>query len=170
MTLIFNTMRHTPSWVWVVLLLLIYSGLKARRPRRQTQLRLLLLPAIFLVWGLVSIFLALPAWGAGLVGFAAAFVLCGALSWRLNKDVGYYDASGGQYVRAGTGWPLVVMLLTFAGRYYCAIQLAWEPTLATSAVFCALSGIVGGFSAGFFAAGSGRLLMQRYYPVSADPA
>lgn len=60
-------LRHTPYWVWTILGYLIYVGVKASRPRQQSLVRMLVVPMIFMVWGISAIFhtLRLPLEAAG---------------------------------------------------------------------------------------------------------
>ncbi|MFJ5457730.1 DUF6622 family protein [Pectobacterium sp. CHL-2024] len=60
-------LRHTPYWVWIVLGYLIYAGVKASQPRQQSLVRMLVVPMIFMAWGISAIFhtLQLPLAAAG---------------------------------------------------------------------------------------------------------
>ncbi|QTF08899.1 hypothetical protein HC231_14040 [Brenneria izadpanahii] len=152
--------RHTPSWVWILLAYLIYAGIKARQPRQQSLRRLLVLPIIFLCWGLSSILHNLTMTEVAVAGFVLALIIGLALGWMLGKNAGVYRADIQCFERAGSSVPLVLMLLTFCLRFYFSVQLAWFPALADSAVFCALSGAVGGITGGIFSGIALRLLNQ----------
>lgn len=47
--------RHTPLWVFALLAFLIWLGAQALRPRAVPLWRLVLVPAAFIVWGVVSL-------------------------------------------------------------------------------------------------------------------
>nr|WP_234932178.1 DUF6622 family protein [Pectobacterium carotovorum] len=74
-------LRHTPYWVWIVLGYLIYVGVKASRPRQQSLARMLVVPMVFMVWGISAIFhtLRLPLAAAG--GFLLALTIGLCIGW-----------------------------------------------------------------------------------------
>ncbi|MCG8710523.1 DUF1453 family protein [Brenneria sp. 4F2] len=153
-------LRHTPSWVWVLLAYLIYAGIKARQPRRQSLPRLLLLPIVFLYWGASSILHTLAIREVAVAGFVLALSVGACLGWMLGKTAGVYRPDSRDFERRGSSVPLVLMLLTFCLRFYFSVQLTWFPELADSVIFCALSGAVGGITGGIFSGITLRLLNQ----------
>ncbi|MCL2898644.1 DUF6622 family protein [Brenneria tiliae] len=152
--------RHTPSWVWIVLAYLLYAGMKARRPRQQSLSRLLVLPLVFLCWGVAALFHTLAMVEAAAGGFLLALIIGLGLGWRLGKNAGVYREEIRRFERAGSSVPLALMLLTFGLRFYFSMQLARFPELANSVLFCTLSGAAGGITAGIFCGISIRLLNQ----------
>lgn len=52
---ILNMLQNTPWWAFVLLALLIVLGIQALRPRTIAVWRLLIVPAAFIVWGLISL-------------------------------------------------------------------------------------------------------------------
>ncbi|AIA71611.1 DUF6622 family protein [Pectobacterium atrosepticum] len=153
-------LRHTPYWVWAVLGYLIYAGVKASQPRRQPLARMLIVPAVFMVWGISSIFhtLMLPLAAAG--GFLLMLMIGLGIGWMWGAISGTYLPEPRCFQRTGSWWPLVLMLLTFCSRFYFSVQLAQFPSLAHDPVFCLLSGAASGITAGIFSGVSLRLLNQ----------
>ncbi|HTP81901.1 MAG TPA: DUF6622 family protein, partial [Alphaproteobacteria bacterium] len=47
--------QHTPPWVAALLALLVLLGVQALRPREVPVWRLLLVPAAFIAWGILSL-------------------------------------------------------------------------------------------------------------------
>ena len=47
---------HTPVWVWALFAFVIYQGITALRPREVPIWRLLIVPAVFIVWGASKLF------------------------------------------------------------------------------------------------------------------
>jgi hypothetical protein len=47
--------EHTPLWVFALLALLVFFGVQALRPRKPRMLRLLIVPAVFITWGVTSL-------------------------------------------------------------------------------------------------------------------
>ncbi|AOR64768.1 DUF6622 family protein [Pectobacterium wasabiae] len=154
------TLRHTPYWVWAVLGYLIYAGVKASQPRRQSLVRMLVVPMVFMVWGVSAIFHTLQLPLAAVGGFLLMLVIGLSIGWIWGTTSGIYLPEPRCFQRTGSWWPLVLMLLTFCFRFYFSVQLARFPTLAHDPVFCLLSGAVGGITAGIFSGVSLRLLNQ----------
>ena len=48
----YQVLIHTPVWVFALLAFLVWQGIKAMRPRTVTIWRSLIVPAVFIVWGL----------------------------------------------------------------------------------------------------------------------
>ena len=63
---------HAPTWVWVLLVVLVLRGVKALQDRTMSLTRLLLLPVIFLVWGGYALCqdteMSVLAWVSALIG------------------------------------------------------------------------------------------------------
>ncbi|MFJ5493622.1 DUF6622 family protein [Pectobacterium carotovorum] len=163
-------LRHTPYWVWIVLGYLIYVGVKASRPRQQSLARMLVVPMVFMVWGISAIFhtLRLPLAAAG--GFLLALTIGLGIGWAWGKTSGTYLPESRHFQRTGSWWSLVLMLLTFCSHFYFSVQLALFPVLAHDPVFCLLSGAVSGITAGIFSGVSLRLLnhMRKIRPSLAQ--
>ncbi|KHN50992.1 DUF6622 family protein [Pectobacterium fontis] len=153
-------LRHTPYWVWGVLGYLIYAGVKASQPRQQSLARMLVVPMVFMVWGVSAIFhtLQLPLAAAG--GFLLTLTVGLGLGWRWGRTSGAYLPESRCFQRTGSWWTLGLMLLTFCSRFYFSVQLSQFPTLAHDPVFCLLSGATSGVTAGIFSGISLRLLNQ----------
>ncbi|MBN3230880.1 DUF6622 family protein [Pectobacterium brasiliense] len=151
-------LRHTPYWVWIVLGYLIYAGVKASQPRQQSLVRMLVVPMIFMTWGISAIFhtLQLPLAAAG--GFLLALIIGLGIGWAWGKTSGAYRPELRVFQRTGSWWPLALMLLTFCSRFYFSVQLARFPALAHDPAFCLLSGAASGITAGIFSGVSLRLL------------
>src|SRR5579863_140752 len=106
-----NILLHTPWWVFAVFASLLALGLQALRPRVVALWRLLLTPAIFIAWGLVSLALRLapasPITGALLVlDWLAAAAAGGALAWTTTRPAAMRVEATGIAV-PGSAVPLV---------------------------------------------------------------
>ena len=150
---------HTPLWVWLLLGFVVSRGVNALRPRELAPSRVILVPAIFLVWGL-----------SGLIGGAGGFVLplglfVVAMAAGLFVGRGLAQLSPAPHIIPGNGRlampgspiPLVMIVLAFAIKYVGAVALAVidEPLLHGQIAW--LMTVVGGLFAGMF---WGRTLFQ----------
>jgi hypothetical protein len=107
---------HTPLWAWALLAYLVWQGIKAMQPRTTTVSRALIVPAIFIVWGLSRIGFGQQAYGPPLFAWtAAALVLLplGVLTPRPFE----VDHATGQIIRPGSVFPLVRNLVVFGLQY-----------------------------------------------------
>lgn len=153
LSVISQVLRHTPSWVWAVLGLLIVLGSLQLRGRRIPRLRVALLPlglGGYSLWGAASLFGlhagVLLAW-AVVMGLTAWFTQ--QLAWAPGVR---HDAATDRFLVPGSAWPLVLMLTVFAVRYSVVVTLAFHRDWAgdagvaagASAVYGALSGLLAG--------------------------
>ena len=158
-------LSHTPVWVWVLLAFLISRGITAMSPREVPAGRILIVPLVFLVWGLTGILgtdefatrLALFAFGlvAGLAGGRALAALMPAPR-RLPA---------GLLAIPGSPAPLILILLAFATKYAGSVALAMNPDAAVHTEISAAMAAVGGLFAGLF---WGRTLGQFVRALQAD--
>ena len=47
-----GVITHTPIWAWLLLAYLVWQGIKAMQPRTSSIWRALIVPMIFIIWGL----------------------------------------------------------------------------------------------------------------------
>ncbi|HUJ85727.1 MAG TPA: DUF6622 family protein [Burkholderiales bacterium] len=146
-------LRHTPSWVFGLFVLLLALGITQARARRLGRTRLSLLPLAMLglsLYGAASAFgsgpLALGSWGAAL-----AAVTLASLELPAARGVGYSCAER-TFTVPGSWLPLALMMAIFFTKYAVAVALARQPELRTATGFvAAVGGVYGMFSGLFFA-------------------
>lgn len=165
--LIVEILAHTPVWVWLLLAFLISRGAAAMRPREVSPSRVLIVPAVFFVWG-GSGLLAGPDGSAPniaafvvalLVGLTAGRAL-NALSPapRLSRDTGLL-------AMPGSSVPLILICLAFAAKYTGNVALAMASDASAHAQLASAMVAVGGLFAGLF---WGRTLGQFQRALRAD--
>ncbi len=161
-------LRGTPWWAYVLLVVLIGLGVQAARPREVGLRRLLLVPLMFVTWGLAALAARL---GAGLVPLAAWAAAAG-LGAALGAAVVRFDGAAIDHVRGtvalpGSWVPLIRNVGLFGAKYALTAAAAINPTLPLAPWDAAVSGL----SAGFFAAWLVRLAgMWRRAPGTLDIA
>ena len=144
-------LRHTPGWVYAVLLgLLLLGGLQLQT--RQRRLRSLVLVALgFGAWSVAGVLGSLghgPSGAWVLLAWAASALAVAGLG-QAGFVRGVQRSSDGQgLVIAGSAWPLVAMLGIFCLRYAMgasgAVHAAWLQAPATPWVLSALLGTASG--------------------------
>jgi hypothetical protein len=148
---IYQIISHTPIWVWFVLAFLVSRGLNAMQPRTIAPIRALIVPLIFLVWGLAGL---INSRGLGLalalfvVGAAAGFAAGSALATLMPAP--RLDQDAGTLAMPGSPIPLAIILAAFVIKYVGAVAQATAGDPATQAEIASAMALVGGVFAGAF--------------------
>jgi hypothetical protein len=149
---------HTPLWVWPLLAYLVWQGIKAMQPRTTPLWRALIVPAVFIVWGLTRLGFGQQGSIAPLIAWiAAALVLLpvGILTPRPFE----VDHDTGLIKRPGSVFPLIRNLVVFGLQYTIAVLAALH---ADDLAIGALVGrAVSGAMSGYFV-GSTIALLREY--------
>ena len=148
--MIIEILRNTPVWVWVLLVFLIFRGIKALETRRTTLQRVFLLPVIFLVWSLWSIVETLTMPVSGFGGFAIGLMAGAGVSFAIPVKPAHYVGETGLIERPGSIRPLCLILIFFISKYSLEVYRAIHPALADTMLFCIFYGVVCGVSTGLF--------------------
>ncbi|MDB5978016.1 MAG: hypothetical protein JWR07_4776 [Nevskia sp.] len=142
--------RHTPSWVWLLLAALLWRGYGMTRPQQVTQLRVAMLPALFTALSFGGVLSTFGAQPGALLCWASGLVLSAYEVQRHGAPKGAaYLAQSRSYALPGSWVPLLLIVLIFVVKYGVGIQLALhgelrqvEPfVLAVSTAYGALSGV-----------------------------
>jgi hypothetical protein len=141
---------HTPVWVWVLLAVLVFFGVRALRTRTMTVWRLMIVPGVFIIWGLVSLGLRIAAVPALIVDWLAGAALGFALAWGTTRLHGMVvDRAVGSVRLPGSSAPLSRNLAIFLAKYCLAVAIAVAPMRAGMLQHWDI--MVSGFGAGYFA-------------------
>jgi hypothetical protein len=159
---------HTPIWVFPLLAYLVWLGIKATRPRTVTIWRSLIVPAVFIVWGLSRLLSRqdyawpLVTW----VAAAAVLLVIGLLTARPFE----LDHTTGEIKRPGSWVPLIRNVTVFALQYTVAVIAAVDPHDATTAAIVgrAISGGTTGYFLGRTVALLRQYWKQRREDIKAD--
>lgn len=148
-----------PWWVFPLLALLIVLGIRATRPRAAALPRVLIVPAVFIAWGMSGLVpalaaspdLALPAAGAA-AGAALLALATGGL------DGGWVDVGRAIAHLRGSWIPLLRNVAIFTAKYAIAVAVAMHP--ADRAQLMVWSVAISGASAGYFVGWLARLTID----------
>lgn len=147
--MIFQTVSHTPRWVFVLFGVLLIPGFRLSRPHRAPIYALFAMPAAMVGLSLYAIWSsfgshgpAVLAWVAGL-GIAAS---CAVVLWR--SGIVTYSSASRCYTVPGSWLPLSLMMMIFFARYAVAASMAVHASLLESSVFALAAGLVYGRSSG----------------------
>ena len=157
-TVIVEIVKHTPTYVWLILAALVALGSLQLRDHVVTRARLALAPlglGAFSLWG------ATMAFGPG-TEVIAAWALGGVLVVFANRWIRWPRTvraeGGGRLALRGSPWPLIAMLSVFALRYTVAVTLVFHHDWARDPVFSLTSSLAYGALSGLFAARALRIL------------
>lgn len=140
-----------PKWVWLLLAVLVYGGLRDLRSRAVKPVQLLYLPLAFLLWNLKGV-VAMPGSNA-LLAFVGVLAWSGSgLAAQAARQQVDYDPASGLLHRAGSAYTLVLSLSGFVAKFAFATWLAVDPLQAQSPwvglLYGALSGLLCGLLGG----------------------
>ena len=155
---------HTPIWAFVLLAYLVWVGIKAMRPRTTTIWHSLIVPAVFIVWGL-SRLVSRQDYASPLVAWlvaAAVLMVIGLLTARPLE----LDHTTGEIKRPGSVVPLIRNITVFALQYTVAVIAAVDPHDATTAAIVGRA--ISGGTTGYFLGRTVALLRQYFRQRRAD--
>lgn len=149
MSFILTVLSHTPVTVWALLAFLVWQGVLSLRPREQSILRMLIVPAIFAANGLFLIvrepavdLRPVLAWAAGAVLLVPIGLVTGPVLFGVDRDRQLVT-------RAGSAVPLARNLILFALQYGLAMATALRPEYRP--LLALIGHAVSGASIGYFA-------------------
>lgn len=153
-------LTHTPSWVFVVFIVLLILGYQQSRNRTVNRRRLLLLPVAMLglsFYGVASSFglglLSCLPWALGVGAVTPLF------SQRLKSSV--QPGPAGSCLVQGSWWPLALMMAIFSIKYVTGYALARNLTIAFQPWFIGTVSLSLGTLSGAFFARAGATLHAR---------
>ncbi len=147
-----SILSHTPVWVWFLFLFLVSRGVKALKPRKISPQRMLMLPLIFFVWAIYSIFVELKEWHFAFIAFTLCLILGIVFGSLLAQQQprAWLDNSTKLIYRPGSPLPLILVCISFLLKYMLSVILAHRPDYASTPSFCTLYGAVSGIVDGIF--------------------
>ncbi len=155
-----HILSSTPSWVFVLFVVLLALGLRQTRTFRASLTRIAILPVAMKTLAVVGVVSAFGGASVALVGWIAAAAVAAAIVVRRPlPDSTRFDTSTRTFEIAGSVVPLALMMGIFFTKYAVAVQLAIHPALAHQTGFALVGGAVYGAFSGIFAARGIRLLM-----------
>jgi len=152
-------LTNTPVWVLALLAYLTWQGFQSLRPRTLPIWRILVVPVVFLVFGLSRLAMARGAGPEAILAWFSAALLFVWLALSRTPELLAVDRNLGTVTRPGSAIPLLRNVTVFVLQYGVGIATAMklEPRLAVAIVGHAVSGASAGYFSGWAAA-----LVRRY--------
>ena len=167
MTFAYQILIHTPIWVFPLFAYLVWLGIKAMQPRTTTIWRSLIVPAIFIVWGLSRLLSGYQHGFAPLLSWTVASLALAPVGLLTAKPF-ELDHVTGQINRPGSPIPLLRNVTIFALQYTVAVIAAVNPD--GLAVASLIGRAVSGAMTGYFLGRTVALLRQYRMQLKADVA
>lgn len=147
-----DVFQHAPTWVWVVLVMLISIGVKQMSERRRTLGRSMVMSLAMVGLSLYGVSTTFHGASAALGGWLLGAVAVLALSQMMNAWSGIRWASAERrLVVPGSVVPLVLFLSLFAIKFAVGTMVAMEPALIHQVFFDSIVGLCYGAFSGVFA-------------------
>lgn len=147
--MLYQILVHTPTWVWGVLLLLVWMGLSQTVPRTCRLRRVIALPLVACALSLYGTFAGFGTVHAAWVMWAGAALI--TVIWVASSDLPAgvrYHAEQRAFSLPGSWVPLGLMMAIFLTRYVMGVVLAMQPALsqdpAVAAIVASLYGALSG--------------------------
>jgi hypothetical protein len=166
---ILNILQHTPWWVFTLFGLLMWLGVQALRPRTLPIWRLLIIPAVFIGWGVTSLALRSMSSPPLIADWPASAAVAAAIAWTTSRlhDVGI-DRTQRLVSLPGSASPLFRNLLNFSAQYGLGVAAAIAPTAHSDLVVLNIA--VSGASAGYFLGWLARFASHYRQTTDQNPA
>jgi len=143
---------HTPVWVFVLFAGLIGIGATAMRPRNMPLRRLFITPAVFIVWGLVSL-VSKHEPSALLVGdWLITAAIGAAFGWMTTRLTGLRaDRANGRVYLPGSPALMIRIVVVFLVKYAMGVAIGINPGNAADLApwDVAVSGLMAGYFLGW---------------------
>ncbi|MDB5870897.1 MAG: hypothetical protein JWQ07_339 [Ramlibacter sp.] len=161
-------LKNTPSWVWGMLVALIWLGLSQARARTAGLARVSVMPVVMTtlsLWGIVAAFGKSPMFGYVMLAwmFAAAVMLAVITPMAVPRGT-EYDAATRTYSMRGSWIPMLLILGIFLTKYIVGVELAMKPSLAHDGQYTLVVGTLYGLFSGIFTGRAARLWLLARRP------
>ena len=168
-TMLYQIFSNTPRWVWILLLALIWLGVKQAVTRTASLQRITVIPVVMVglsLSGTVAAFGVAP-WVL-LTWLAAAGVTGALVLQRPLPQATHYNPSERRFTIPGSWVPLVLIMGLFLTKYGVGAATSMHPALALNPNFSVFFGAVYGAFSGVFVARAARLWRKALvtHPVS----
>lgn len=148
-----EVIKRTPAMVWFILAFLIVRGLNSSRDGEVSLKRMIIVPLVFMIWGLEKLFTSFHYLSIALVCYVIAAGLGSMLGYVLYSRFRRIYKKEGVFYRTGSYLPLTIILINFFMKYILNVVLAIQPDFHGDLTFNIMYSVVCGVSVGLFIGG-----------------
>ena len=151
--MLFETLSHTPPWVFAVFIVLVLLGYQQSRERVIGRTRLMLLPLAMLCYSLYGVGSSFGLAMFSLAAWVGGFVFVVVLGVRVLRPRGVvYSAAARSFRVPGSWLPLAAMMAIFAVKYLTGFAFARDLPLVHQPGFVGTVSLALGLLSGVFSA------------------
>jgi len=162
-------LQNSPWWAYVLLGLLIWLGLQALRPRTLPIWRLTIVPAVFIGWGIASMFTQSKMPFFLIADWLVAAAIGVVIAWISTRQVDFgIDRARRSVTLPGSTRPLITNILIFAAKYAIGVAMAVLPRYREEVMVFNIG--ISGAMAGYFLGWLCRFMLAYRREPDAKPA
>jgi hypothetical protein len=152
-------LQNSPWWVYVLLALLIGFGLQALRSRTVPIWRLMIVPIVFIGWGIASVFAQSKVPTFFIADWLVGAAIGGIIAWigarRLDIRI---DRARRSVTLPGSARPLIRNILIFTVKYAIGVAMALLPGYRPELTIFNIG--ISGAMAGYFLGWLGQFILR----------
>ncbi|MDR3091550.1 MAG: DUF1453 domain-containing protein [Clostridiales bacterium] len=152
MNFLMAIIKGTPVYVWVILALLISRAIAASKDSPVSVRKSMLMPAIFIVWGLEKVIDGFGFPAQSLITYVISAAAGTGLGYLLYSKTLKFEMREGVFTRLGSPVPGVVIIVNFVVKYVENVAMAVDKqlllTLWYNITYCVISGLTVGLFIG----------------------
>lgn len=162
MSTIWETLRHTPWWAYLLFFYLLKRGYDATKTRVFAFKKLFILPSLFLAISINTLLTSFRLTPLTTTTYLITFILGTVGGWLLVRNVDLqFDHKQHLVKLPGTWTTLILISVIFSTKYYFGYSLTINPTLAQDTHFELMMLSVSGFCTGLFLGRLAGYLIRR---------
>lgn len=146
---ILDIILGTPYWVWIVFTYLLWVGIQATKPSTVPLWRMSIIPLIFLVWSLSSIYSRCIAC-TQLIGFWGAAFTIGVLVGRYLMSRLDFRIDAAMIHLPGSSSTLILSMFFFILKYGLGVMYALNPIMRSDFMVQGFDVMISGLISGIF--------------------
>ncbi|MFM0336314.1 DUF6622 family protein [Paraburkholderia fungorum] len=142
----------TPTWVWVLLVVLLSRGFKALRSGTASLSKLAIVPLIFAGWGIAHLLSdPLAGWSAAIAWTTGALVGMMGGVFIASRSRFMVDPIANTVMLPGSVLPLLLIIATFVTKFWLGVEFATVTDASSLGTVVLIDAVVSGAVAGVFA-------------------
>lgn len=151
--MLIEIVSHTPLYVWALLAFLVLRGIAVSKEGAVDIPKSLIVPGIFIVWGLYVMFWKFGHPYAAFLVYVVFIAVGTAFGYWLYRSQHRFFVRDGVLFRAANSLPLYLILGNFLVKYALNVYLYMHPEAAGELAFNALYTTISGTTVGLFFGG-----------------
>ncbi|ETT69046.1 MULTISPECIES: DUF6622 family protein [Paenibacillus] len=139
-----QVISSTPSWVWILFILLFIMGIKNSQERPVIFSRMFIAPLIFMAWGLRTITTTFPQLGLTLTSYMIFIIPGFLIGYLLNKRYQSFVRKESVVFKKKSYLPLFIVLLNFIVKYILNVMLIFYHSSVFHIIYSSANGLTVG--------------------------